>query len=118
MDEVDYLRRRIAALERKLQAVGETLCPLCKGSTTRSNRYHKRFCAQEFGACGELLLRNSRYRSGDLEPKATFHRTTINDSGRIELLNPTDPGFLHWWFIGGKQVTREEYVAAMEANDG
>lgn len=118
-DELAQLRERVAQLERRLQAVQlGTSCLICGGTTNRSNKFPKRYCAQDFGPCGELILRKSRYRSGEREPMACFHRTTIQDDGTIDLLNPMSEGLLHWWFMGGKLVTKEEYAAAKGVTDG
>lgn len=110
MDEVERLKERIVTLERKLESLHAVSCPLCNGTTTRSTLYPKRFCAQDFGLCGQLVVSKEQRRKDKGESFCFFRRTTIDNGKGVEVIEANYGVALHWFFVGGKQVTKEEYA--------
>jgi len=106
-ERIRQLEYRVTELEQKVKD-NDDVCPLCGSKTTKSTICPRRFCFQENGPCGQLLL-SANVKRG--KPYTVFHRTTIVDDNVLEIFWPKAwTAIVNLYFVGGKQVNRREYI--------
>lgn len=112
MTEVERLRQEVARLKKALKSEGKEVCPLCGGMMSTSTKFEGLYyCLQRLGYCGEWFL-NPRTHSPYVY--TAFSRTTIRD-GRVTTVGGDKD--ICYYFIGGKMVTRDEYLQAAGLGD-
>jgi hypothetical protein len=121
------LNKRVSKLEADVELIKKALvgdnsvpdkwvptCPLCSGAVSKSTTFSNILCRQENGACGEFWASLERRRGqSPYEPRLYFQRTIANEyTLEVRIMKPSYNRLFHLYFIGGDQVTREEYEAA------
>lgn len=116
--EIELLREEVARLKRQLEGKSAYVCPLCKGRMTKSPKFDTRFCHQEFGYCGELVVpeRPSRNKGGK-SPMIIFHRTTVHKDNLRFFGGFSSPYKIHLFFIVNEEVTKETYLSYAEKSN-
>lgn len=113
-ERLKRLEQRVDAIQAQIQRLqAEPVCPLCSSRSTSSTRFPRRFCRNEYGYCGVLILHGwNGSLPGQTEHRHAYYSRTSwrTDTGELSIPRPLGKPEVEIYFVAGEQVSKDWYL--------